>query len=133
MGNTSKAVVPVTVEDLTQMLSESKWREGSVEELEDRLNTIRDTLRFILHDSGTLIDPDIAANDGTTTSRAQPLNPEIRRFNLTIQCTKNASSYIDSAGVRQVLLDVPWFGNNKDIKDISVEEAVGNDAVRIEK
>lgn len=60
------ATVTTTVDndDLLQMLEQCQWWEGSVEELEGRLNNIRDTLRFILHDAGVRIDPDIADNDG---------------------------------------------------------------------
>jgi hypothetical protein len=57
--------VNVSHNDLFDMFEQTQWREGSVEDLEGRLNNIRDTLRFILHDAGVRIDPDIAANDGT--------------------------------------------------------------------
>lgn len=56
--------IEVETSDLLEMLEESHWRYGDTEELEGRLNTIRDTLRFILHDAGVRRDPGIAQNDG---------------------------------------------------------------------
>jgi len=58
------ATIEVENKDLLEMLDECQWRHGDVEELEGRLNNIRDTLRFILHDAGVRIDPDIEQNDG---------------------------------------------------------------------
>lgn len=55
--------VPVEIKDLEDMLKESQWRDNNVNELEGRLNNIRDTLRFILHDTGIRSDPDITQND----------------------------------------------------------------------
>lgn len=55
--------VLVNVTDLTDMLESSKV-DIEAEYAQVALDNIRDTLRFILHDSGALIDPDIAANDG---------------------------------------------------------------------
>jgi hypothetical protein len=61
---TTTEYVNVTPADLLEMLEECRWRDGDAEELEGRLNNIRDTLRFILHDAGVRVDPDIAQNDG---------------------------------------------------------------------
>lgn len=54
----------IEVKDLTEMLESSKVDIES-EYAQVALDNIRDTLRFILHDAGAVIDPDIQENDSS--------------------------------------------------------------------
>jgi hypothetical protein len=58
----SNFVVPVETKDLTDMLA---LAQADIEATSPQgvLDEIRDTLRFVLHDAGVIIDPDIQAND----------------------------------------------------------------------